>query len=118
MPARYGLPLLYPALLCLLLAGCAIRRDEMGFSGRCAAFMQRAALAGDITVTKEHAFDDTAQNFDTFVAEVQGVSDDMRSRRGAAHGVAGRCRFDEGVLTRFRWTVSPLEKTESRATRG
>lgn len=118
MPARYGLPLLCPALLCLLLAGCAIRRDEIGFSGRCAAFMRQASPAGDITVTKEYAFDDTARNFDTVVAEVQRVSDDMRSRRGAAHVVAARCRFYEGVLTRFRWTVSPLAKTASSAPRG
>jgi hypothetical protein len=118
MRAHYGLRRLCPALLWLLLAGCAIRRDEIGFSGRCATFMRQAAPAGDIIVTKEHAFDDTAQNFDTVVAAVQGVSDDMRSHSGAAPVVAARCRFYDGVLTRFRWTAGPFEKIASGATQG
>jgi hypothetical protein len=113
MPARYGLQLLCSALLYLLLAGCAIRRDELGFSGRCAAFMQQAAPAGDITVTKERAFDDTAQNFDTVVAEVQGVRSNGRSGADAGRGLAARCQFYNGILTRFRWTVDPLEKAAS-----
>jgi hypothetical protein len=71
---------------------------------RCADFMTRAFPGASIDVTKSEA---AAESLTTVVATVEGVRSDLPRAVRVPHRIAAECRFDNGILTRFRWTKGP-----------
>jgi hypothetical protein len=96
-----------PAALALAvlggLAGCGIQRD-VGVAERCADFMQRAFPSAALEVAKSEA---SATSLTTMIARVQGVRSNLPAEAAAPRDLAVECRFDENVLTGFRWTAGP-----------
>jgi hypothetical protein len=96
-----------PAALALAvlgcLAGCGIQRD-VGVAERCADFMQRAFPSANIEVTKSEA---SATSLTTMIARVQGARSNLPADAAVPRDLAVECRFDENVLTGFRWTAGP-----------
>jgi hypothetical protein len=66
--------------------------------------MRRADAAAAIDITKSEA---TATSLTTVVAQVEGVRTDLPADSPAPRNLAVECRFDENVLTGFRWTAGP-----------
>jgi hypothetical protein len=91
------------ALLCFLAAACIVRRD-LGLAERCADIMRRAYPSAAIDVTKTEA---TVTNLTTIVANAEGVRTDVPPGAPVPHDLAVECRFDENILTGFRWTAGP-----------
>jgi hypothetical protein len=89
--------------LCSVVAGCAIPRD-VGAAERCADIMRRAYPTAAIDITKSEA---SATSLTTIVAKVEGVRTDLPAGAALPQDLAVECRFDENVLTGFRWTAGP-----------
>ena len=90
-------------LFCLV-AGCHLV-PAGGMADRCADIMQRAYPGADIDITKREA---GATSLTTIVAHVAGVRNDMPPHGPLPRDLAVECRFDNGILTEFRWTAGPL----------
>jgi hypothetical protein len=86
-----------------LVAGCAIPHD-VGLAERCADIMQRADPAAAIEITKTGA---SATSLTMVVAQVEGVRTDLPADSPVPRNLAAECRFDENILTDFRWTAGP-----------
>jgi hypothetical protein len=84
-------------------AGCAIPRD-VGLAERCADIMRRAYPSAAIEMTKSEA---TATSLTTIVAKAEGVRTDLPPGAPLPQNLAAECRFDENILTGFRWTAGP-----------
>ncbi len=91
-------------LVCCLGSGCGVSRD-IGLAGRCADIMQRAFPGANIEIGKSEA---SATGLTTIVAHVEGVRSDMPPEGPLARNLAVECRFDENILTGFRWAAGPL----------
>ena len=94
------------ALICIL-AGCGPAArfvPQGGMAERCANFMTRAYPDAAIDITKSEA---TAQSLTTIAAKVEGVRTDLPPHATLPRSVAVECRFENGVLTGFRWTKGP-----------
>ncbi len=91
------------AALCSLAAGCSIPRD-IGLAERCADVMRRAYPSATIDITKSEA---AAITLTTIVARVEGSRTDMPPDGPLPRDLAVECRFDDSVLTEFRWTAGP-----------
>jgi len=91
-------------LVCCLGNGCGVTRD-VGLAGRCADIMQRAFPSATIEIGKSEA---SATSLTTIIARVEGVRSDMPPEGPLARDLAVECRFDENILTGFRWTTGPL----------
>ena len=89
--------------LCSLAAGCSIPH-ETGLAERCADVMRRAYPSATIEITKSEA---TATTLTTIIARVEGLRTDMPPDAPLRRDLAVECRFDENVLTGFRWTAGP-----------
>jgi hypothetical protein len=89
--------------LCSLAAGCSIPHDT-GLAERCADVMRRAYPSATIEITKGEA---TATTLTTIIARVEGSRTDMPLDGPLPRDLAVECRFDENVLTGFRWTAGP-----------
>jgi hypothetical protein len=89
--------------LCSVAAGCVIPRN-VGLAERCADIMRRAYPSAAIDITKSEA---TATSLTTIVAKADGVRTDLPPGAPALPGLAVECRFDENILTGFRWTAGP-----------
>jgi hypothetical protein len=94
---------LLAAALCAVGAGCGASRD-VGVAERCAEMMRRAYPSASIEITKSTA---SATSLTTIVAEAEGVRSDLPAGASVARDLAVECRFDENVLTGFRWTAGP-----------
>lgn len=92
------------AILCWGVAGCGIPRD-IGLAERCADIMRRAYPSAAIEVTKSEA---TATSLTAIIARVEGVRTEMPADAPQPRELAVECRFDENVMTGFRWTSGPL----------
>jgi hypothetical protein len=104
MPAfRQASTALLCALLCSVAAACVVPRD-VGLAERCADIMRRAYPSAAIEITKTEA---TATSLTTIVANAEGVRTDVPPGSPLARDLAVECRFDENVLTGFRWTAGP-----------
>lgn len=90
------------AVLCAFGMGCAPR--DVGVAERCAELMRRAYPSAAIEITKSTA---SATNLTTIVAEAEGVRGDLPPDAPVTRILAIECRFDENVLTGFRWTAGP-----------
>jgi hypothetical protein len=97
---------LLPAVACCL-AGCGIASGFVpsgGMAKRCADFMTEAYSGADIDITKSRA---GATSLTTIVANVEGVRTDLPPHAARSRVLAVECRFDDSVLTSFRWTKGP-----------
>ena len=104
MPAfRQASTALLCVALCSVVAACAIPRD-VGVAERCADVMRRAYPSAAIDITKSEA---SATSLTTIVAKAEGVRTDLPADSPLPHDLAVECRFDENVLTGFRWTAGP-----------
>ena len=100
---RQGGGALMLAGLCSLAAGCSIPH-ETGLAERCADVMRRAYPSATIEITKSEA---AATSLTTIVARVDGLRTDLPPDAPLPRDLAVECRFDENVLTGFRWTAGP-----------
>ena len=98
----------------VVLAGCS-RMSEAGFDAkmklgsvsmvdRCSDFMSRAFPDGDIDVVGSHV--DTGMQ--SALVTVQGVRKGVPDNSSYARNVAVECRFEDGILTGFRWVAGPI----------
>src|SRR5271157_6239487 len=99
-----GAGLITYAVLGSVLAACGIPHD-VGLAGRCADIMQRAFPSATIEIGKSEA---SATGLTTIVARVDGVRSDLPPDAPLLHELAVECRFDDNILTGFRWTAGPL----------
>jgi hypothetical protein len=89
--------------LCSVVAACTVPRD-LGLAERCADIMRRAYPSAAIDITKSEA---TATSLTTIIAKAEAVRPDVPPGAPVPHDLAVECRFDENVLTGFRWTAGP-----------
>ena len=97
---RHVLVLLIFSCLC---AGCGIT-PKVGLAERCADIMRRAYPSATIDITKRDA---SATSLTTIIASVEGTRTDVALDGSLVRDLAVECRFDENVLTGFRWTRGP-----------
>jgi hypothetical protein len=98
----------------MMSAGCDIERPaelrNTGLSDRCADIM-RISYPGakmDITLTHDDVATTESGKLGLMIVDVQGVRPDIPASGGfLARDVAARCRFENGILTQFRWTKGP-----------
>lgn len=109
-PRQRHRPLALPRLLAAagaLLAGCGFR--EPSLTDRCGEMMLQAFPDGDIEVTgKRAAADPTAPTRTVIITQVEGSRTNLPQGALARRDIAVECRFDNGILTGFRWTAGPL----------
>lgn len=67
--------------------------------------MRRAYPSATIEITKSEA---SATSLTTIMARVEGVRSEMPEGGPLPRDLAVECRFDENILTGFRWTAGPL----------
>ena len=84
-------------------AGCGLVPSN-GMAERCADLMQRAYPGADFAIIKSEA---TATSITTIVAKVEAVRRDLPPDAPLRRDVAVECRFDNNILTGFRWTKGP-----------
>lgn len=92
------------AVLCSLGGGCAVPRD-IGLAERCADIMRRAYSSAAIEITKTEA---SPTSLTTIMTRAEGVRTDMPEGGPLPRDLAVECRFDENILTGFRWTAGPM----------
>jgi hypothetical protein len=90
-------------LLGYLMTDCAGVRD-VGLAERCAEIMQLAFPNAAIEIGKSDA---AATSLTTIVAHVEGARTDMPAGGPLVRDLAVECRFDNNILTGFRWTAGP-----------
>lgn len=66
--------------------------------------MRRAYPNAAIDITKSEA---SATSLTTIVAQAEGVRTDLPAASSLPHDLAVECRFEDNVLTGFRWTAGP-----------
>jgi hypothetical protein len=101
-------------LIGAILAGCQAERPRelrnTGYSDRCADIMRQSFPGAEIDIKETGARAATAEHGDLglMIIDVEGVRPDVPETGGfLARSVAARCRFENGVLTEFRWTKGP-----------
>ncbi len=67
--------------------------------------MRRAYPSATLEITKSDA---SATGLTTIVARVEAVRSDLSEGAALRRDLAVECRFDENILTGFRWTAGPL----------
>ena len=92
------------AVLCSLAAACGGIPRDVGLAERCADIMRRAYPSAAIDITKSEA---TATSLTTIVAKAEGVRTDLQPGAALPQDLGVECRFDENILTGFRWTAGP-----------
>jgi hypothetical protein len=105
-----------PLLLVLsAAAGCTAERPKelqnIGDSDRCADMMRRSFPGAEIVIdVKGDRIGTTPQGgIGVMIAEVEGDRPNIPEAGGfLARHVAARCRFENGILTEFRWTTGPF----------
>ena len=102
-PFRQASTALLCTVLCSVAAACVVPRD-IGLAERCADIMRRAYPSAAIDITKSDA---TATSLTTIIAKAEGVRTDLPPGAPLPQNLAVECRFDENILTGFRWTVGP-----------
>jgi hypothetical protein len=105
MPAfRQASTALLCATLCSVAAACGGIPRDVGLGERCADIMRRAYPNAVIDITKTEA---TVTSLTTIVAKAEGVRTDVPPGASPPQDLAVECRFDENILTGFRWTAGP-----------
>lgn len=101
--ARRVVAALAACLLGCLVAGCGLA-PAGGMADRCAQIMTAAYPGADIDFTKREA---AATSLTTIVAHVEGNRANLPPNAKLARHLAVECRFDNDILTGFRWTAGP-----------
>jgi hypothetical protein len=70
--------------------------------------MQQAFPGGGIEVTKTALVPEATRSIATSVVAAQGSRKEVAPGSMPLRDVAVECRFDDGILTGFRWTKGPL----------
>jgi len=101
------------ALACLLcsalgLAGCDTRLRDESLLDRCGDAMQQAFPQTEIKVTKKALVAQETQSYAASVVTAEGERNDLPADSPLPRDIAVECRFDNGILTGFRWTKGPL----------
>jgi len=99
-PARLALA---AAGLGVIVAACHLT-PEGGMAERCADVMKAAYPGADIDITKSEA---AAASLTMMVAHVAGDRTNLPSPSPIARHLAVECKFDNDILTGFRWTAGP-----------
>jgi hypothetical protein len=102
-PFRQASTALLCAVLCSVAAACVVPRD-VGTAERCADIMRRAYPNAAIDITKTEA---SATSLTTIVANAEGVRTNVPPGAPVPNDLAVECRFDENIMTGFRWTAGP-----------
>jgi hypothetical protein len=102
-PFRQASTALLCAVLCSVAAACVVPRD-VGTAERCADIMRRAYPSAAIDITKTEA---SATSLTTIVANAEGVRTNVPPGAAGPNDLAVECRFDENIMTGFRWTAGP-----------
>ena len=89
--------------LCCAVAACRLV-PQGGMAHRCAELMKSAYPGADIDITKREA---AATSLTAIVARVEGDRPNLPPNTTLARHLAVECRFDNDVLTGFRWTAGP-----------
>jgi hypothetical protein len=96
------------------LAACGIERPDIlrntGLGDRCADYMRLSYPGAKIAVTIRHVEASTTESggLGLMIIDVDGVRPDIPVTGGfLARDIAARCRFENSVLTQFRWTKGP-----------
>jgi len=71
---------------------------------RCADFMISAYPGADIEITKREA---AATSLAKMVADVEGDRTNLPASALIPRHLAVECKFDNNILTGFRWTAGP-----------
>ena len=111
---RRALRLAVP-LLAALLAGCSTIKNvrEQSLLDRCADLMQEAFPGGDIQITKkEQNTGAPTQSIATVVVDVEGERRKLPEGSPLLREIAVECRFNDEILTGFRWTQGPLHAAQ------
>jgi len=100
-------------LACLLcsalgLAGCGTRLRDESLLDRCGDAMQQAFPQTEINVTKKALVSQEQQSYATSIVTAEGERPDLPAGSPLLRDIAVECRFDNGILTGFRWTKGPL----------
>jgi hypothetical protein len=93
------------AILSAVAAGCSSIPRDIGLAERCADFMRRAYPHATIDITNSAA---SATSLTTIMAQVDGIRTDLPPDAPQPRELAVECRFDENILTGFRWTAGPM----------
>ena len=88
---------------CIPIAACHLI-PQGGMADRCANFMRSAYPGADIDITKSEA---AAASLTVIIARVEGDRTNLPPQARIARHLAVECKFDNGVLTSFRWTAGP-----------
>jgi hypothetical protein len=102
-PFRQASTALLCAVLCSVAAACVVPHD-VGTAERCADIMRRAYPNAAIDITKTEA---SATSLTMIVAKAERVRTDGPPGAPLPRDLAVECRFEENILTGFRWTVGP-----------
>ncbi len=92
----------------LVLAGCGSELGAGSPAQRCGELMQQAFPGGRIEVTKTSLVTAPAESIATIVVAAEGRRRDIAPGGPPLRDVAAECRFNDDILTGFRWTKGPL----------
>jgi hypothetical protein len=90
-------------IICIAFSACE-SAPQRGMAERCADLMKQAYPGADIDITKRTA---SATSLTTIVARVDGDRTNLPPQAAIARHLAVECRFDNNILTAFRWTAGP-----------
>jgi hypothetical protein len=97
--------------LCLVggtLAGCGTKLRDPSLLDRCAETMQQAFPGGEITITGKRVASGEPDSVAAVLVEVEGERKKLAPGGMPLRELAVECRFDNAILTGFRWTRGPL----------
>jgi hypothetical protein len=90
-----------------LLAECRLRDPSL--ADRCSDVMREAYPDAGIKVKKSQVVSDTAAaSITDEIVQIDGVRPDIPAEGFIARDVAVECRFENGIMTNFRWTAGPF----------
>ena len=107
-PRRDSFTVAVLCLAALALAGCGLSLREASPLDRCAELMQQAFPGGDIKPTKKEVAEEATPSIATVLARVEGERRNVAAGGVPLRDVGVECRFENGILTGFRWTKGPL----------
>lgn len=94
--------------LAFALASCGVRLRDESLLNRCGDLMRQAFPGGDIEVTRTSLAPQATRSLATSIVTAEGRRRDLGPGTIPLREIAVECRFDEGILTGFRWTKGPL----------
>ena len=85
-----------------------MRLREASLLDRCVDVMDQAFPGGDIKPTKKEIANEATPSIAAVVAVIEGERRNVAAESVPLRDVAVECRFENGILTGFRWTKGPL----------